>query len=223
MNKDSIFRTDDPLIGRRVRVARPGNYVGQIVGQTGTVKAVVDTCDPNRIAVDLDFVVNNHSKYGYFYFAASDLEYTYEENNKTATAEEKGENEMNKLTNYLNVAVVQFLNDDVAFRTIECANYDPCIEVGALCVVQTASHGMGLAEVVEIKDHPEKELRREIVTGVDTRYYDERVKQREKAAELKTKMQERAKKLQDIALYQMLAKDDPEMAQLLEEFQGLPL
>lgn len=154
--------------------------------------------------------------------ALEELERFYQENTETATAEEKGENEMNKLTNYLNVAVVQFLNDNVALRTIECANYE-ALEVGDLCVVRTAKRGMDLAEVVELKDRLKEELCCEVVARVDTYYYDERVKQREKATELKTKMRERAKKLQDIALYQMLAKDDPEMAQLLEEFQGLPL
>lgn len=210
----------DLSVGKRVRVTGPGNYRGRCIGQIGTIRAVWSS---SSIAVDLDFEVNQSSSYGCFYFKASDLEYINEEYNKTATAEEKGENEMNKLTNYLNVAVVQFLNDGTAFRTIECANYDGSLEVGDLCIVQTASHGMGLAEVVEIKDHPTQELRREVVTKVCTEAYDQRVEQRKKAAELKAKMQERAKKLQDIALYQMLAKDDPEMAQLLEEFQGLPL
>lgn len=64
-------------------------------------------------------------------------------------------------------------------------------------------------------------LEREIVSIVDTAEYDARVAQRKLAADLKAKMQERAKKLQDVALYQMLAKDDPEMAALLSEYQNL--
>jgi tRNA A37 N6-isopentenylltransferase MiaA len=45
---------------------------------------------------------------------------------------------------------------------------------------------------------------------------------RAKAVELKAKMEARAKQLQDIALYQMLAKDDPDMAELLKEYQDIP-
>lgn len=127
---------------------------------------------------------------------------------------------MNKLTNYLNVAEVQFLNDN-GFRTIECANYDPLLAVDDLCVVMTKHHGMGLAQVVSIKDHTDADLFREVVTGLDTSAYDTRVEQRKKAAELKAKMQERAKQLQDVVLYQTLAKEDPEMAAMLQEFMAL--
>jgi hypothetical protein len=52
--------------------------------------------------------------------------------------------------------------------------------------------------------------------------FDYRVSVRKQAAELKAKMQERAKQLQDIALYQMLAKEDSEMMELLGQFQSLP-
>ena len=208
----------DEYVGKRVRVTGPGHYGGRCIGQTGTVRAVWGT---NSIAVDLDFEVNQNSSHGYFYFKISELEVIIQENTKTATAAEKGETDMYKLTNYLNVAKVQFLNDDTAFRVIECANYDPSLFVGNLCVVKTASHGMGLAEVVEIVDSPEKELLREIVAVVDTFNYDFRVEQRKKAAELKAKMQDRAKQLQDIVLYQTLAKEDPEMAQMLQDFMAL--
>lgn len=128
---------------------------------------------------------------------------------------------MQKITNYLNVAVVQFLKDDVAFRTFDYANYVPDLAVGDICVVMSKSHGMGIAEVVEIKDRAECDLYREIVTKVDTSDYDLRVLRRIQAADLKTKMQERAKQLQDIVLYQTLAKEDPDMAQMLKDYLSL--
>ena len=128
---------------------------------------------------------------------------------------------MEKLTNYVNVAEVSFLNDNTAFRTFEYANYEPDLAVGDLVVVKSAHHGMGLAEVIDIKERTSNDLYREIVAKVDTAGYNKRVDQREKAAELKAKMQERAKQLQDIVLYQTLAKEDPEMAQLLGDFMTL--
>lgn len=208
----------DPLVGCRVRIIGPGYYRGRCVDQTGTVRAVYG---PNNIAVDIDFMVNKNSTHGYFYFKTSELEVLTKENINKATAEEKGETTMTKLTNYLNVAKVQFLNSDTPFRAIECANYIPELAINDLCVVQTASHGMALAEVIGIEDKPEQELRREIVSRVDTFDYDLRVEQRKQAAELKAKMQERAKQLQDIVLYQTLAKEDPEMAQMLKAFMAL--
>lgn len=210
----------DARVGLRVRVIGPGHYRGACEGQYGTIRAC---WGEDSIAVDLDFKANPNSGRGYYYFKYSELEVLNTENTETATAEEKGETTMQNLTNYVNVAKVHFLNDTTAFRTIECANYCTELIVGDLCVVKTANHGMGLAEVDEISTRPEKELTREVVARVDTSDYDTRVEQRKQLAELKTKMQERAKKLQDIALFSMLAKEDPEMAQLLQQYQGLGL
>lgn len=207
----------DPRVGRRVCVTAPGRYGDKCLGQEGVIRAVYDT---EHVAVDLDFVVNPGSKNGYFYFKLTELDVVLRKNNEVTT-EEKGEETMNPLTNYINVAEVQFLNDNHAFRTIECANYDPGLAVNQLCVVKAASHGFGLAEVVGIKDEPAQELRCEIVAGVNTIDYDNRVAHRARAAELKAKMQERAKRLQDIILYKTLAKEDPEMAQLLQDFETL--
>lgn len=203
------------LIGRRVQVVAPGHYGERVMRQIGVVQAVWGV-GASGIAVKLDDISNPGSGYGYFYFSISEIKVITD-------TEEKGENNMAKINNYHNIAEIQFLKDDVAFRTFEYANFDPDLQVGDLCVVQSASHGMGLAEVVNIKPRPElgKELSREIVAKVDTSEYTARVEQRKKAAELKVKMQERAKQLQDIVLYQTLAKEDPEMAELLEKFKAL--
>ena len=85
----------------------------------------------------------------------------------------------------------------------------------------TAHHGMGLAEVEELKNETGKELTREVVSKVYDGEYRDRVKQREQAAKLKAAMQQCAKQLQDIVLYQTLAKDNPEMAELLKNYQAL--
>ena len=82
---------------------------------------------------------------------------------------------------------------------------------------------MTLARVVEILEGNSYETPREVVAVVDTRFYDERVEAREKATKLKARMQERAKKLQDISLYRMLAENDSEMMNLLNEYQNLPM
>lgn len=202
-------------VGCRVKVVGPGHYKGKCDGQLGTIR----TCYGQNMAVALDFMSNTNSTHGYFYFEISELEII--KNEKTASAADKGENKMEKMSNYLNVAVIHFLNSRTDFETYEYANYEPDLAVGDLCVVASAHHGMGLAEVVEIKDSTEEDLFREIVKKVDTSGYNRRVAQRKKAAELKTQMRERAKQLQDLVLYQTLAKEDPAMAQLLREYQAL--
>ena len=207
-----------PLIGLRVRVIGPGHYRGRYINERGTIRAV---WPQENIAVELDFSSNTNSNKGYFYFNLSELEILDANNEKTATAADEGENKMQKMSNYLNVAVVQFLNESTAFKTYEYANYETNLSAGDLVVVMTAHHGMGLAEVVEIKERTDSDLYREIVSRVDTFDFDNRVAQRKMAAELKAKMQERAKQLQDIVLYQTLAKEDPEMAKMLQDYMAL--
>lgn len=218
MTSKAIAAHTDSLVGQRVTVWNTKRYGGKCNGQVGVVRAVWDKS--NGVAVDIDFQVNPGSLYGYYYFGLTDLE-IIDENNKTAEAEEKGEKNMQKLTNYLNIATINFLDDPVGLKTIDCANYDASLKEGDLCVVKTARHGLGLAQVVEIAEGTRDDLVREIVTRVDTSAFDARVEQREKAAELKAKMQERAKQLQDVALFQTLAKDDPEMAQMLQAYLAL--
>lgn len=211
----STHKYENALIGRRIHVVGPGHYRGRCIGQAGVIASVYD----NSVGVLLDNMKNGRSGYGYFYFRLEDLEFI--DDQPTQCNENEGEKDMQKLTGFVNVADVQFLKDDVAFRTFEYANYDPDLKAGDVCVVMSAHHGMGLAEVVDIKETPSGDLFREIVCKVDTSAYDNRVEMRRKTAELKEKMQERAKQLQDIALYQMLAKEDPAMQELLEQFKAL--
>lgn len=217
MTSNKIKAFTDSYVGKRVRVIGPGHYRGKCIGEFGTICAVWST---ESVAVDLDFSSNQNSSHGYFYFKISELEIVNDENIKTASTAEKGEKKMQKMTNYLNIAVIRFLNES-AFKTYEYANYEPELMINDLVVVMSAHHGMGLAEVVAIKDPTEVEIYREIVAKVDTSNFDNRTAKRKQATELKAKMQERAKQLQDIALYQMLAKEDPEMAQLLQDYKSL--
>lgn len=203
------------LEGKRVRIIENSTYHrGDLIGAAGTVRSYWGSAG---IGVKLDFYTNDNSKYGYFYFKISELEFIDEPKTNT----EKGETQMPKITNYLNIAKIEFLDEQTAFRTFDYANFDPKLQAGDLCVVMTAHHGMALANVVEIEASKGEPLQREIVARVDMMDYYIRADLRKRAAELKAKMQERAKQLQDLVLYQTLAKEDPEMAQLLQDFKDL--
>ena len=201
--KDITHKND----GKRVLITdKPACYKEyDLLGREGTV---INWMSFNgKAAIQVDNWTNDASKQGYFYLKKTHIKLLEEEN-------------MNKIENYVNVAMIQFA-DERCDRRYQYANFDPSIRTGDLCVVMSANHGMGIAKVVEILPRNDLELEREIVAKVDTGAYDARVNQRKVAAELKTKMQERAKKLQDIALFQMLAKDDPEMAELLKLYQNV--
>jgi hypothetical protein len=203
------------LVGRRVRVLQSCRYGAKCTGCYGTIQAAWGL---DSIAVDLDFRVNKGSQYGYFYFKSSELEFIKE--NKEAETAKEGEEKMEKLTKYANVAEVQFV-EGYNPGTSKCANYDTALSVNDLCVVMTPCAGLALARVTAISEHTDAELFDEVVVRLDVSAYESRVEHRKKSAELKGKMQERAKQLQDVVLYQTLAKEDPEMAAMLKEYLDL--
>lgn len=204
--------------GSRIRVKRCESYKKyNYTGLLGTVLS--NRYDAyGTIVVELDTATNPYSGVSRFYFKPYELEVVNECNNDILE-----ENNMQTITNYYNIAKIQYL-DNATVSHHHYANFDTSLKEGDLCVVKSAHHGLGLAKVVAIIDVDPRDNRvtREIVAKVDTDMYDFRVKARKDAAELKAKMQERAKQLQDIALYQMLAKDDPEMQSMLEQYQNLP-
>lgn len=202
--------------GTRVKILRHRAYKKlKLVGLIGTVRS---SYYAGNVGVDLDGLRNNNSSYGYFYFSPSELQIIDENVNEIINNME--ENNMSKITNYLNAVKIKFAGDHDTSRYIY-ANFEPGLEVNDTCVVKVPNQPMEVATVVEILDGNDYETDREIVARVDRFEYDNRVATRAKAAELKAKMNERAKQLQDIIIYQTLAKDDPDMMALLTEYQDL--
>lgn len=201
-------------VGTRVKVIRQRNYPGQkLEGLVGTVQ----TAYGNSFAVLLDTVKNPRSSYSYFYFKVNELTAVDEYDDK----HEEDKN-MDAVTNYRNIARVRYINDRKD-GVYQYANFEVDLKANDLCVVRSENDTLMVARVVEIIDPCDIEMYREVVAKVYTEDYDRRVERRIKAAELKSKMETRAKQLQDIALYQMLAKDDSDMAALLQEYQDLIL
>lgn len=196
-------------VGSRVRVIRQRNYPEyKLLDLVGTVR----TDTGSNVSVIFDSVTNVRSQYGCFYFKPNDL-VIVEENNME-------ENTMSKIINYINVAKIHVI--DGGYETnVYCANFESDLAENDFCVISLPHKGIRIGKVLEIVDHVDMDIHKEVVCKIDTRDYDKRVERREKAEELKAKMEERAKQLQDIALYQMLAKDDAAMQALLTEYQGL--
>ena len=206
-----LIEESNKRIGLRVRVKHSDKYKRyDIKGRFGTV---IHWYGNDNIAVRLEGIINHGSQYGYFYFAKTELEIIENRNMEETTMAINN----NTITNYLNIAKV--LKTDG--RVYDHANYIPDLKEGDLCVVVSVNRDMTAAKVVEIIHENDVPQASEIVCKLDITAYETRVETRKKAAELKAKMQERAKKLQDIALFQTLAKDDEEMAALLSEFTSL--
>lgn len=60
-----------------------------------------------------------------------------------------------------------------------------------------------------------------VVQRIDTEAHEIRKEKEKKLATIKAKMEARRKELQEIEIYQILAKEDSEMASLLSEFNKL--
>ena len=203
-------------VGTRVKLIRNRKYPNHnLLNLIGTVHSD----SGSNVAVIFDTVKNVRSSYGAFYFKAVDLIFAEELDEEND--ENMEEKTMEKITNYLNIAVVQFPNSVKTYE-YHYANFDPYLKKGDMCVVRTVEDRLLVATVTDILDERSQEMDREIVAKVNMADYNTRIEARAKAAELKAKMEARAKQLQDIALYQMLAKDDPGMAALLQEYQGIP-
>lgn len=217
------MKTEDVYVlfkeGARVEVVRCTSY--KKYGYKGKIGTVVKNQygQYGKIVVDLDTESNPYGRSGYFYFKPHELSLVTECNNDIL---EENNNMQNNVINYFNIAKIQYLDSNQA-SSGNYANFDVTLKKGDLCVVKSLNHGLGLAKVVEIVDQNDIQTPREIVAKVDTQDYDFRVAARKDAAELKAKMQARAKQLQDIALYQMLAEKDPDMQELLNRYQNLPL
>lgn len=203
-------------VGSRVRIKFcPFKYANY--GLKGMVGTIVDDRYQSSMAVRIYGEYNTRSGQGLFYLAKQHLALIedtdiLEENNMAINVD--------NITGYTQAIKIKFVDDSRPCGYVY-ASFEPELKVGDLVVVKPAHHDITLARVDEILEGTDYETKREVICKVDTSAYSQRVKLRNQAAELKAKMQERAKQLQDIALYQMLAKDDPAMQALLDEYQAL--
>lgn len=213
----------EPQIGQGVRILNPGNYANtygdKLIGQVGTILRVTKGSAPAHYGVEVPGFRNTASAIGVFWFRADDLEIVSgaAECFKTEETENlKGENIMN-YSDCVNFVTVE----GRGFHTKIYANYDETVKTGDLVVIEEQGKKV-LTYVDDIlaKNVPEH-VDGEVVARVDMKPYEDRVQKRVKLREVKKKMEARAKKLQDIAVYKLLAKEDPEMAALLGELESL--
>lgn len=193
--------------GDRVVVCRWSNYRGKYTDKTG----IVERRSGNRLGVRLDGYTNSSSGYGLFWFEAEQLKIQEQESEDYF---------MDK--NYI-TAGVRFLDGSNTNSTYYYALYDTSCAVDDLVVVKTGHHGLALAKIVSIDPNNLMTVShgREIISKVDLTAYNARKERAKKLAELKKQMDEKVKRLQELALYEMLSKEDSELAEMLTEYKAL--
>lgn len=192
-------------IGDRVIVLdTSSSYKGLYRGHHGAITYV----SPCSIGLRLDAVKNPKSTYGRFYFPRTEI--------RPEICDERTHTIMKE--SYTPVKV-RFL-DDSAARTYTYGCYVEGLHIGDRVVVQSAHHGYGIAQIEDISEPVYAEpLPREVVCSVDFAQYLQRKDTRKHATELFKDMMERSRQLQEITLFETLAKADPKMAELLAQYK----
>lgn len=112
-----------------------------------------------------------------------------------------------------NIVLVEF---PTSYKEYAFRNDIEGIKAGDKVVVDTAN-GFVVADVTGV-DVASNKASKYVVQKIDTEAHEKRLEKANKLKELKAKMEDRRKKLQEIEIYQILAKEDDEMAALLAEY-----
>lgn len=191
----------------KVIIKDKGKYKEDLVGCVGTVRRYYE--GQENIAVEVKGMLNTRSGYGYFYFKEKQLRVI--EQDKEATI-------MDGI--YRIAKVVYFDEPNYVDKTGTVACYDNAVNVDDYVVVNK-DYGYAVAKVMELTEQTDEKITREIVCKADFSDYFNRCENRKRRGELMKQMEKRASELKEIALYEMLAKEDPTMAAMLEELRGI--
>lgn len=201
--------------GQKVLILGPDrSHRTDLEGKIGTVHLYL-TCHEGVTAVAIPGEHNPRSSHNVFYFEDRFL--------RLVKAEETNISEEDTIMlNHSSVVTVSIINNG-QWTGKNCACYGLDLKENDLCVVNIPGAGLFVASVdaVHAPETVKEPLTAEVVDKVDETAFKARVEQRKLEKELKAKMAERAKKLQDIVLYETLAKSDPEMQQLLDQFKAV--
>jgi hypothetical protein len=140
---------------------------------------------------------------------------------------QKGEDNM--LMGHYQVYKIKFIEGTNVNREYHYACYDDSICIDDYVVVKSANHGFGIARVVDmvVGDQVTQTMRdycnegREIVSRFDMCSYEERVAKRKQAKQLKADMNKKMKEMQELAMFEMMAKENPELKEMLDAYKEL--
>ena len=199
-------------IGVTVEIV-PGSrsYGGKFSGRVGETKRA--SCAGGKVAIRFGDTVNPRSAYGVFWFDEHELRICEDTTNQ----------EENLMLPGYKRAEIKFLDGKNTTTTYSYALYDDCAAPGDLVAVRTGHHGFTLAVIAEVYDTDLNLVKcgREIIAPVSLTAYNARRGKEERLRTLKASMDAKAKDMQQLALYEMLAEKDPAMAAMLEEYRAL--
>ena len=182
------------------------SYLNKYAGHKGEIQRI----SGSSIGVKLEGLINQNSGYGLFWFKQKELE----------LVNKKPQEEYFMEKNY-SMIKAKYLDESISKRELVCAAYEP-YEVNDYVVVKSGHHGFVVAKVTAVENvEPPVQYGREIVCKIDMSAYEDRKARAKRKAELKSKMEAKVKELQETAIFEMLAKEDSGLAEMLKEFKEL--
>lgn len=162
--------------------------------------------------IRIDNMHNSRSSLGVFWIDGLNFE---------ILDKEKENINMNKLTRYVAVAVVELGGRDYHY-----AIYDDgtIYEDGDKVIVSGSNTIKTIKEVItpeEAKNRYSGNITAEVVCRLNTRAYDERVRKRKEAEKTKKEMDKLIKEMDEVNKYEMYAKQNPGLQTLLQKFKEL--
>ena len=201
-------------IGDRVKIQKGSYLYSSYHNKYYNHIGLVERISGSYIGVKIDNLTNTNSSYGVFWFYQNELEIIDKEN----IINNKEEYFMDK--NY-NMVKAKYLDTSISKIDFIFAAYES-YEVNDYVVVNSGHHGFVIAQVTAVEDVDGKvEYGREIICKIDMTAYNDRKARAKRKAELKSKMEAKVKELQETAIFEMLAKEDTGLAEMLKEFKEL--
>lgn len=136
---------------------------------------------------------------------------------------ERYEDNMAAVKGNYKVAMVKFLEGVNTTKDYAFALFDDTIKKDD-CVLVDTTRGFSVGKVSEVKsqvDYDGVTVTKEVVCKVDFADFEKRKENRKKKDALKKRMDSMIKDNQEVVLYEMLAKTNPDMAEMLKEYKEL--
>lgn len=200
-------------IGDRVSIEY-FRYADSILSKFKGYEGEVQRIWKGIFGVKIEGMTNLNSTYGLYWFNKNELSPL----NKKEKVKNQEEYFMDK--NYHPV-IINFISGSNTNAPYTYAAYEDYTE-GDYVVVHTGHHGIAIAKVKAMGTEDDKvEYGREIICKIDMSAYEDRKARAKRRAELKSKMEAKVKELQETAIFEMLAKEDAGLAEMLKEFKEL--
>jgi len=179
------------------------------LGKTGVIKKVMGN---KRLAVEVDGIRNNSSQFGWFYYNKEHLEPIRDEE----------EEEMMLEPGY-KIATVKYLDYDKEYNFALYDDLDGEFDEDRLLGITDSNKIVNIIRIISIENADGNTImqHKQLKGVIDTAEYYERINKAEKRKKIQDEMDQCVAKLQKEQIYEMYAKQDPVLADLLKQFKEL--